>query len=384
MKDNTSELITFFGESKKFVELMISVDKIAKYKTPVFITGETGVGKTLLAEIIHRHSGLDAFVPINCGSLNPDTLEEDLYGCKRGVFAGGNKGGLSQANGGTLFLDEIGDISEDIQAKLLHVLESKKFFPLNSSKITSSDFRLICATNKDPNKYLRPDFLHRVFVGNIEIPPLRERGDDALLLADHFLSSLNDEHDKNISFSLEATELILTHTWPGNIRELKNKIESAFIFCDNSVIEPTDFKFNMEKIKNYKILNSNQEKSRLRLKSKAIKPDGFINYNIASKEEADFRKRRAAELITNYNGRIKLAFEKETDEFKKLQIFNPKFLKNYVNDNGMSKIFSNQRVEFIKKLKATGELNKLIEKFGNKKLISQILRLQTKEIKPYY
>ena len=210
-------------------------DKAARVDFPVLIQGETGVGKEVMARYIHRRSAREKtgkFISLNCSAI-PDTLvESELFGFVKGAFTGAarNKVGLfKMADGGTLFLDEIGDISPDIQVKLLRVVEYREFFPLGAVTVESSNFRLIVATNVNLQQLVRQgkfrrDLYHRINVITIRIPPLRERFEEIPDLVRALLNEMNlPEHH----ISLDVLDIFLRYHWPGNIRELKNVLQYA-------------------------------------------------------------------------------------------------------------------------------------------------------------
>ena len=203
--------------------------KYASTDIPILILGDSGTGKTKLAEIIHEHSQRKgAFISINCSSYTPELLEAELFGYKKGSFTGAyedKKGKLLEANGGTLFLDEIGTISYDMQAKFLKAIEEKSFYPLGSNKIERSDFRIISATNEDiqellEDKKLRFDFFQRIHGFTIKLKPLSQRKCDIFPLIKHFSSS-----GRKLAFTEEARKFLESYSWTGNIRELKKFVE---------------------------------------------------------------------------------------------------------------------------------------------------------------
>lgn len=215
--------------------------KAAKVNFPVLIIGETGVGKEVLARYIHEQSERSktgAFVSLNCTAIPDNLIESELFGYVKGAFTGAsqNKTGLLKlADGGTLFLDEIGDMSLDMQIKLLRVLENGEYFSIGSIKINHSNFRLISATNKDLLCMIRKgefrlDLFHRINVITIKIPPLRERLDEIPFLVNYFLRELNRE---DVILSPDVMDLFLSYEWPGNIRELRNVLESAIAMLED-------------------------------------------------------------------------------------------------------------------------------------------------------
>ena len=216
------------------------LQRVAQTASNVLITGETGTGKELIAELIHRNSARAAkpMVCINCAAIPDTLLESELFGYERGAFTGAHAsqdGKLKMADGSTLFLDEIGDMSAYAQAKMLRVLESKQIQRLGSMKAQQIDFRLIAATNRELDSLakddgFRRDLFFRLNVARIHLPPLRERKEDILPLADFFRREYNQKFRmETASFTSQAEQALLSHDWPGNVRELKNTIEAAFI-----------------------------------------------------------------------------------------------------------------------------------------------------------
>jgi len=215
---------------------------IAASPSTVLIIGETGTGKELVARTIHslgrRPQG--PFIAVNCGALPETLLESELFGYKAGAFTGANKdkpGRFALARGGTLFLDEIGEVSPALQARLLRVLQDRTFEPLGGTRSESTDARILVATNRDLAEQVRggvfrEDFYYRVNVVRIELPPLRRRKEDIPLLVEQFVSRFNRLQQKTVpGVTAEALSLLMAHDWPGNIRELENAVERAFILC---------------------------------------------------------------------------------------------------------------------------------------------------------
>lgn len=239
------------GESAAMQALRAEIARVAPYKTNVLITGESGTGKEAVARAIHELGprAERPWVAINCSAIPRDLIESELFGYVKGAFTGAvqnRMGRLEQANSGTLFLDEIGDLSPDLQAKLLRVLQEREFSPLGSDTIRRVDVRVISATNRDLHKLVeeglfREDLLYRLDVYNIRIPPLRERAADIPLLAQAFLSDLRAEMDKSVAqFSDAALEVLSAYDWPGNVRELRNAVERSLLSCRGEAITPDD------------------------------------------------------------------------------------------------------------------------------------------------
>jgi len=215
---------------------------IAASPSTVLVLGETGTGKELLARTIHALSPRQQgpFVAVNCGALPDTLLESELFGYKAGAFTGANKdkpGRFALAGGGTILLDEIADISPALQVKLLRVLQDRVYEPLGATRSETADARIIVATNKDLAEQarqgeFREDLYYRVNVVRLELPPLRRRKEDIPLLVEQFVARFNRLQQKSLSgINAEALSLLMAHDWPGNIRELENVIERAFILC---------------------------------------------------------------------------------------------------------------------------------------------------------
>ena len=225
------------------------VSKVAATSASVLLTGESGVGKEVVARAIHRASPRAGhpLLKVNCAALPGELLESELFGHERGAFTGADRqrpGRFEQARGGTLFLDEIGELSGAVQAKLLRVLQEREFEPVGSSSTTKIDVRVIAATNSDLAKAVsegkfREDLYYRLNVFPICVPPLRERKEDIALLANHFLQQHTTNVGKTIrGLSPEAIDALVRHSWPGNVRELENAVEHAVIVEQGAAIAP--------------------------------------------------------------------------------------------------------------------------------------------------
>jgi PAS domain S-box-containing protein len=250
------------GRSKAMQKVYVLLENVAQSDSTVMLSGESGTGKELVAMAIHLNSDRKnkPFVVVNCSAFAETLLESELFGHERGAFTGAirtKQGHLELAHGGTLFLDEIGDISLPVQVKLLRVLETRQFERVGSTKTIKMDVRLICATNKNlqdevRGKRFREDLYYRINVFNIHLPPLRERMDDLPLLLDYFLEKLRLKFKKNVqSLSPSALNLLEGHNWPGNIRELENVLEHAFVLCHTKIILPEhlpEWLLNQDKI----------------------------------------------------------------------------------------------------------------------------------------
>lgn len=228
--------------------------RAAGSSSSVFITGETGSGKSILARFIHDHSQRreQPFVQLNCAAIPPTLAESELFGVRRGAFtdAREQREGLFVAAGnGTLFLDEIGELPLELQARLLHVLETGTVRPLGGTKEVATKARVIAATNRPPEELLRagsfrPDLYYRINVVRIDVPPLRERKDDIVPLVDVLLAQVRVKSDRPIiGISAPAIRRLVKYSWPGNVRELANVIERAVAMADHDVILPNDLDF---------------------------------------------------------------------------------------------------------------------------------------------
>jgi Nif-specific regulatory protein len=235
------------GNSNTMRAVYRKIQQVAVSDSTVLIRGETGTGKELVASAIHYAGprSKKPLVKVNCAALNENLLESELFGHERGAFTGAiqsRAGRLEEANGGTLFLDEIGDFSPTIQVKLLRVLQEKEYQRVGSSKTVRADVRIIAATNRNLEESVkagtfRADFYYRINVFPVFLPPLRERKDDLLLLADRFIEMLSPKMGKQIHrISTAAINMMMSYHWPGNVRELENCIEHAILLSEDGVI----------------------------------------------------------------------------------------------------------------------------------------------------
>ena len=235
------------GRSPLLRESLARAARVAATDTTVLITGESGTGKELVARALHHASARadGPFVAVNCAALPDTLLESELFGHERGAFTGADRqkpGRFELAAHGTLFLDEIGELSPGVQVKLLRVLQEREFQRLGGTATLKADVRLIAATNRDLMAEIaagrfRNDLFYRLSVFNVHLPPLRERGDDGLLLADAFIRTLAARMGKtDVTLSRDAVDLLRRHPWPGNIRELQNAIERALITCEGALV----------------------------------------------------------------------------------------------------------------------------------------------------
>ena len=277
-KKSSSEK-SFIGQSRKIIEIKKLIEKIAYSSSTVFITGESGTGKDVIAESIHNQSKRagQAFITVNCSAI-PDTLiESELFGFKKGAFTGAvadRVGLFEEANKGTLFLDEIGDMPLSTQAKVLRAIQNREVKPVGSSKLVKVDVRIIAATNKNieetiRNKKFREDLWYRINVFSINLPPLRDRGDDIPILAYYFLNKFNKILDKNIKeISRKVVSMLRKYSWPGNIRELENTIERMCVLenSDSLSIDNLTPKIissvnsNYKEFESYSLISNSTEK----------------------------------------------------------------------------------------------------------------------------
>ncbi len=245
------------GKSKAIKEITGIINKIAPTPATVLITGESGVGKEVIAKAIHYNSPRrdKPFVKINCAAIPEDLLESELFGYEKGAFTGANKtkkGKFEIANGGTIFLDEIGDMPLILQSKLLRVLQEKEIERLGGNSPIKIDVRIIAATNKNLEKMVlegtfREDLYYRLNVISIYVPPLRERKEDIPLLVFYFLDKFNREYNKNLEISDELLEILKNYQWPGNIRQLQNTVERMVILAKGKVLTEDDLPVDIKK-----------------------------------------------------------------------------------------------------------------------------------------
>ncbi len=239
------------GNSSALRSVLDVVAKVADSDSTVLICGESGTGKELIARAIHYNSPRSErmFVTVNCGAIPEELLESELFGHVRGAFTNAfshREGRFAVADAGTIFLDEIGDMSPNLQVKLLRVLQDRTFEPVGSSKTRAVDVRVVAATNQNlevaiRERRFREDLFYRLNVIPIEVPPLRDRPEDIPLLAQHFLDLANQEKGKKVeTLSQEAIELLCAHTWPGNVRELENLIERLVVLGTDVEIAARD------------------------------------------------------------------------------------------------------------------------------------------------
>ncbi len=274
------------GSCKGMQQVFRTVGKIAPTDISILITGETGTGKELIAREIHRRSQRkdNPFVAVNMGAIPENLMESELFGHVKGAFTGASstrKGRFEVAQGGTIFLDEIGEVPVNIQIKLLRVLQEKVITKVGSNKIEKVDVRILAATNRDleeeiKNNNFREDLYYRINVVNLVLPPLRERGDDVIVIAKYLLNRFRKEFEVNLrGFSRDGKEAIMKYPWPGNVREMENKIKRAVVLCDKTTIGPKDL---------------------------GISKDSFQEIIPLSQAREDFSKQYILEILEKNNG----------------------------------------------------------------------------------
>lgn len=268
----------FVGSSKSILNVFSMIRKVAPTDIPVLITGESGTGKELTATAIHERSQRrnKPFVPINCAAIPENLLEAELFGHEKGSFTGAyaNKlGKFEYADGGTIFLDEISELSLNLQSKLLRFLEDKIVEKIGANGGKKVDVRLVAATNADLKQGItkgtfRKDLFYRLDVFNINLPPLRDRGEDKVILARYFLNKFSKEMNLSRTFSSEAVNAVKSYTWPGNVREVINKVRRAVVISRESTILPADLDLDvpamdMESLTSLKEIRYSIEKQKL-------------------------------------------------------------------------------------------------------------------------
>jgi len=253
--DDSAESGTFaenlIGSSEPFLRVMRKVPRLASSDATVLITGETGTGKEVIAKAIHAgsHRKEAPFIPVNCGALPEDLVENELFGHARGAYTGAansGKGLLAEAEGGTLFLDELNSLSLSAQAKLLRFLQNREYRVLGSTRLLHANVRIIAATNMDLTQQIatgnfRADLYHRLHVLSVEMPPLRSRREDIALLAEHFAYTYGELYGKaGVHFTPTALSGLQCHDWPGNVRELQSVVERAVLLSPGRELREED------------------------------------------------------------------------------------------------------------------------------------------------
>lgn len=282
------------GNSKALTSLLNLVRKVAKTDVNVLVTGENGTGKELVARELHRMSTRkdEVFIGVDMGSISESLFESELFGHTKGAFTDAKEdrvGKFEAANGGTLFLDEIGNLSLQTQAKLLSAIQNKVIVRVGSNKPIPVNIRLICATNCNLDKMVvdglfREDLLYRINTIRLEVPPLRKREGDILVLADFYLKRFMAKYGKQgLRINKEAQEKLMSHTWPGNVRELQHTMERAIILSDGNVLKPDDFLLNVKKSVSLEMGPNTLEEMELLMINNALhQNDG--NYSAAAEQ----------------------------------------------------------------------------------------------------
>lgn len=249
--ENLTRFGDMLGQSEEMREIFSIIEKVAPSTASVLIVGESGTGKELVARALHQKSNRakGPFIALNCGAFPREILENELFGHEKGAFTGAiaeKPGAFELADGGTLFLDEVAEMEADVQVKFLRALEQRAFRRLGGKKEIEVDIRVVAATNKDLKEalkdgHLREDLYHRLAVIEMDLPPLRDRGGDVLLLAEEFLRRFAKEHGKDIKgFGEGAIQYLQTYSWPGNVRQLRNRIEKSVILARGERIDASD------------------------------------------------------------------------------------------------------------------------------------------------
>ncbi len=294
---------TILGHSKPIQDVLTLAGKVAPTRSTVLVTGESGTGKELVARAIHIASDRKdmPFISVNCMSLNPGVLESELFGHEKGSFTGAvalKRGRFELAQGGTLFLDEIGELSHEMQVKLLRVLQERVIERVGGTETIAVDFRLVAATNKNLQDEIvagrfREDLFYRLNVVNIHLPPLRERREDIPILASHFLRKFALENNRQIQgFTAGAIDYLSAYEWPGNVRQLENVIERCVVLANRDVIdvddlpaelrdEETQFKSAVDLLPLKVNLSETLEKIEAALIRRALVHSGFVQVKTA-------------------------------------------------------------------------------------------------------
>jgi DNA-binding NtrC family response regulator len=244
--EKTGHFGQLWGRSPPMQRIYEQVSRVAGTAVSVFITGESGTGKEVVAQTVHDLSRRRKrpFLAVNCGAISPNLIESEIFGHEKGSFTGAERqhqGFFERAHGGTLFLDEITEMPLDLQVKLLRVLETGNFMRVGSTQVQQSDVRVIAATNRLPDQAvasgkLREDLMYRLNVFPIDMPPLRDRGEDVALLAEHFLQEVCQREGQNKRFTPAALQRLMRYRWPGNVRELRNVVQRAFVMAPAETI----------------------------------------------------------------------------------------------------------------------------------------------------
>lgn len=304
VKMDSGEFVGHSGEMKKIFNIIY---KLAKVDTSVLIRGESGTGKELVARAIHYNSSRkdEKLISINCSAISETLFESELFGHERGAFTGADQrqiGRFQYAEGGTLFLDEIGDLSLSMQVKLLRVLQERKFTPVGSNREIEMNVRIIAATNRNLEEMIqkgtfREDLFYRLNVIPIFLPPLRDRKDDIENLVKYFIRRFAQKHQKDVTgITAQALEKLIAHNWPGNIRELENTIEHAFVIEGTNKISARSLPEHLTAFK----LAKNSDAT-VQSDGPAPEDAGFLDY---SRFKEEFEKEFIIRALKTFKGRI--------------------------------------------------------------------------------
>jgi two-component system, NtrC family, response regulator len=301
------------GTSKSMKDIFRFIERVAVSDISVLICGESGTGKEMVAHAIHLQSQRknNSFVVVNCGAIPENLLESELFGHEKGSFTGAHaqkRGKFELAHTGTLFLDEIGELAAPLQVKLLRFLQDRKIERVGGTQPIDIDVRIIAATNRDlkkdmENHVFREDLYYRLKVVPLDMPPLRERKEDIIPLAQHFLKKFSKEHRKSpVTLSPEAEGALLMHPWPGNVRELENLISRSVVLSPRSVLKPSDLGFALDQIPTDVNLKFAKKAIEMDFVKKALSRNGGIVSRAA--RELGISRVNLYELIEKYNIRL--------------------------------------------------------------------------------
>ena len=316
LREKQKNKADIIGSSKCMEGIFDIIDKVSRFDANILIEGESGVGKTMFAKLIHDQSNRSKgpFIEISCGSIPENLLESELFGYEKGAFTGANISGkvglIEVAEKGTLFLDEIGELPLNLQAKLLKVIQDKKIIRIGSTKEIGIDFRLITATNRNLNECVktgrfRQDLYYRLNVIYLNIPPLRVREEDIFNLIIFFANKYNAKYGLNKSLSAGAADILSNYGWPGNIRELENIVERIILTADNQVIEIGNLPENIQSISNPDMLSFKSLKDALEQTERRIINDAYTKHKttVGVAKELGISQPTAVRKIAKYSVR---------------------------------------------------------------------------------
>ncbi len=328
----------FVGQSDAMKKVFNIIGKLAKVPTPVLIRGESGTGKELVAKAIHYNGPRkdEKFVTINCAAIPENLIESELFGHEKGAFTGANErkiGKFQYADGGTLFLDEIGDISPAMQVKLLRVLQEQQFTPVGSNRVIKVDTRIIAASHRPFEEMIkegkfREDLFYRLNVLPVYLPPLRNRTSDIPHLVNYYIDYFNNLHGLEIKgLTPEAKEILQKYSWPGNIRELRNVIEHAFIIESSDYITPASLPAAVHRSDAKPEVSENEE-AMISLKD--------IKDSILDEKRPDNSEYQFTFATVSSDGEIKMDFQEAKDQFEKSFIIQAlKYNKGKINQTAL-------------------------------------------------